>query len=85
MKKGDAARIAALASSISAISAMVSQEASLGVGKCVTIDTHDGFAVVYSVARKDADLVIIAIASGQALLGQVVYRASQLARTLADA
>ena len=54
MKTGDAARIAALASSISAISAVVSQEASLGADKCVTIDTHDGFAVVYSAPRKDA-------------------------------
>ena len=37
MKTGDAARIAALTSSISAISAVVSQEASLGADKCVTI------------------------------------------------
>lgn len=85
MKTGDAARIAALASSISAISAVVSQEASLGADKCVIIDTHDGFAVVYSAPRKDARLVIIAIASGQAILGQVAYRASQFAKDLADA
>ena len=74
-----------MASSISAISAVVSQEASLGADKCVTIDTHDGFAVVYSAPRKDARLVIIAIASGQAILGQVAYRASQFAKDLADA
>ena len=46
MKSGDAARVAAMASSISAISSVVSQEASLGRNKTVTIDTEDGFALV---------------------------------------
>lgn len=85
LKKGEAARIAALASSISAISAVVSQEASLGTEKSVTIATHDGFAVVFSAPRKDADLFVIAIASGQAILGQVSYRAGEFAKMLSEA
>lgn len=85
VKKGEAARIAALASSISAISAVVSQEASLGTEKSVTINTHDGFAVVFSAPRKDADLVVIAIAGGQAILGQVSYRAGEFAKMLSEA
>ena len=86
MKAGDAARVAqAMASSISAISSVVAQEASLGRNKCVTIDTESGFAVVYSVHRSDAELVINVIANGNAILGQVAYSTAQFARTLADA
>jgi len=85
MKTGDAARVAAMASSISAISAVVSKEASLGRNKSVTIDTEDGFALVHSVHRDDAELVINVIAKGNAILGQVVYRAAQFAKTLAEA
>ena len=85
MRHGDPARVAAMASSISAISSVVSQEASLGRNKSVTIDTESGFAVVFSVHRPDADLVINVIADGSAILGQVAYRTAQFARTLAEA
>ena len=85
MRHGDPARVAAMASSISAISSVVSQEASLGRNKSMTIDTESGFAVVFSVHRPDADLVINVIADGSAILGQVAYRTAQFARTLAEA
>ena len=85
MRHGDPARVAAMASSISAISSVVSQEASLGRNKSVTIDTESGFAVVFSVHRPDADLVINVIADGRAILGQVAYRTAQFAKTLAEA
>jgi len=78
-------RIAAMASSIAAISDVVSQEARLGRGKCVTIDTEAGFAVLHSVHRGDASLVINVIADDTAILGQVMYRSAQLARQLLDA
>lgn len=77
-------RIAAMASSIAAISEVVSQEARLGRGKSVTIDTEAGFAVLHSVHRTDVPLVVNVIADEHALLGQVAYRAAQLARTLAQ-
>lgn len=85
MRHGDPARVAAMASSISAISSVVSQEASLSRNKSVTIDTESGFAVVFSVHRPDADLVINVIADGSAILGQVAYRTAQFAKTLAEA
>ena len=85
MRAGDAARVAAMASSISAISSVVSQEANLGRNKSVTIDTESGFAMVYSVRRDDAELVINGIADGSAILGQVAYRIAQFARVLAEA
>lgn len=85
MRKGDAARVAAMASSISAISAVVSQEAELGQSKSVTIDTESGFAIVYSVHRSDCALVINVIAQSGAILAQVAYRTAQFARQLLDA
>lgn len=85
MRGGDAARVAAMASSIAAISSVVSQEANLGRNKSVTIDTESGFAVVYSVHRPDAELVINVIADGSAILGQVNYRTANFAKALADA
>lgn len=81
----EAARIAAMASSISAISSVVSQEAQLGRNKSVIIDTEAGFAVVYSVHRQDAELVINVIANSSAILAQVTYRTAQFARALAEA
>jgi len=85
MKQGDPTRVAAMASSIFAISAVVSQEASLGRSRSVTIDTEEGFAIVHSVYRPNADLVISVIADADAILGQVAYQVSQFARSLASA
>jgi len=85
MKQGDPERVAAMASSIFAISAVVSQEAHLGRSRSVTIDTEEGFAIVHSVYRPGADLVISVIAGQDAILGQVAYQVSQFARDLAAA
>jgi len=79
----DAARIAAMASSISAISGVVSLEAGLGNFRSVTIATDDGFAVVHAAPRADVELVIIVIASGNAILAQVMHRVAAMARALA--
>lgn len=83
MKIGDASRVAALASSISALGMVVSQEAQLGLSKSVTIGTDSGFAMVYSVHRPDTELVVIVIAGGAALLGQVAYCTARTAAALA--
>lgn len=81
----DASRIAAMASSIAAISGVVSHEAQLGRSRSVTIDTEAGFAVVRSVYRGDVELIINVIAQEGVLIGEVAYRTSQLARQLAEA
>ena len=81
----DASRIAAMASSIAAISGVVSHEAQLGRSRSVTIDTEAGFAVVRSVYRNDVELIINVIAHEGVLIGEVAYRTAQLARQLAEA
>lgn len=81
----DPARVAALASSIAAIGEVVATEARLGRNKSVTIDTENGFAVIYSVHRKDIGLVINVISTSEALIGQVNYRTAAAARVLGSA
>ena len=78
-------RIAAMASSISAIAYVVSDEAKLGRGKRVTIETDGGFAVVYSVPRNDTELVLIVISDGRTLLGQIAYRTAAAANLILGA
>jgi predicted regulator of Ras-like GTPase activity (Roadblock/LC7/MglB family) len=78
----DPSRIAAMASSIAAISYVVSAEAKLGTGKRVTIETDAGFAMVYSVPRADVELVIIVVSDGRTLVGQVAYRSAAAAALL---
>lgn len=81
----DAERVAALASSIAAIGQVVSAEARLGRSRSITVDTDEGFASIYNVPRSAGPaLVLNVIAGADALLGQVHYRASQAARTLAS-
>jgi predicted regulator of Ras-like GTPase activity (Roadblock/LC7/MglB family) len=78
----DPVRVAALASSISAIGAVVSQEARLGRSRSVTINTDAGFAFLSAVRRDDVDLVVNVIANEHAILAQVAYRAGECARAL---
>jgi predicted regulator of Ras-like GTPase activity (Roadblock/LC7/MglB family) len=79
----DAARVAAMASSISAISSVVALEAGLGTFKSVTIGTDAGFAVVHAVPRRDVEVVINVIANGDAILAQVMHRVGVMAKLLA--
>lgn len=80
----DANRIAAMASSISAISQVVSEEAELGAGKRVTIEADIGFSVLQSVQRSDVQLVLCVVANSKALLAQVAYRCGAAAKRIAE-
>jgi predicted regulator of Ras-like GTPase activity (Roadblock/LC7/MglB family) len=81
----DPARVAAMASSIVAISSVVAEEARLGRHKSVIVQTESGFAVFCSVYRRDVELVINVLAREATVLALVAYRATRLARTLTDA
>lgn len=78
----DADRIAAMASSISAIGSVVAMEAGLGAYRSVTINTDSGFVVVHSVQRTDLELVISVVAGGDAVLAQVLHRVKAMAAQL---
>ncbi|HEY9096037.1 MAG TPA: roadblock/LC7 domain-containing protein [Hydrogenophaga sp.] len=76
----DAERIAALASSISTIGAIATQEAGLGRCSSVILNTDNGFAVVRQFSHLNKDLVLIAVANGNAMLAKVMYQANQFVR-----
>lgn len=78
----EAARIAAMASSISAIGEVVATEAALGRNNSVTISSEKGFAFVQTVYRQDVALVINVIADASAVLAQIAYRTGQCAGAL---
>jgi len=78
----DPVRVAALASSISAIGSVVSQEAHLGKSRSVTINTDAGFAFLSAVNRADVGLVVNVIANEHAILGQVVWRCGECVKAL---
>jgi uncharacterized protein len=71
----DASRVAALASSISAIGQVASDEAKLGESRSVMVDTSTGFVCVYTVKLNKVDLVLTIITNAEALMAQVNYRA----------
>jgi predicted regulator of Ras-like GTPase activity (Roadblock/LC7/MglB family) len=81
----DAARIAALASSMAAIGEVVATEAAIGRSTSVTVGSDEGFAVVHAIQRADVSLVINVVAGPSALLGQVLYGVADAARRLAQA
>jgi uncharacterized protein len=78
----DAHRIAAMASSISAIGSVVALEANLGAYRSVTINTDSGFVVVHAVQRPDLELVVNVIADGDAILAQVLHRLKSMVAQL---
>ncbi len=78
----DPERVAALASSISAIGTVVSQEARLGRSRSVTINTDAGLAVLSAVDRADVSLVLNVIGNEHAILGQIAYRSVQCVKAL---
>lgn len=81
----DAARVAAMASSIAAIGAVVVQEGRLQGCRHVTVGANDGFVHVAAVDRSDVQLVINVIADGNAILAQVAYGAAEQVKRLMSA
>ena len=81
----DAARIAALASSISSIGSVATQEAGLGRCTNVILNTERGFAVVRQFQHAQQELVLITVADQSALLGQVMYKTNDYVKELSEA
>jgi predicted regulator of Ras-like GTPase activity (Roadblock/LC7/MglB family) len=80
----DPDRIAALASSISTIGAIATQEAGLGRCSSVILNTDNGFAVVRQFSHHNKDLVLIAVANGKAMLAKVMYQANHFVKAVVD-
>lgn len=76
-------RMAAMASSMSAIGQVVGQESMLGAHRSITLDAEHGFVVMIEVRRDDVPLIMSIVTTRGALLGQILYGANQAAAALA--
>ena len=75
-------RMAAMASSMSAIGQVVGQESLLGAHRSITLDAEQGFVVMVEVRRDDVPLIMSIVTTRSALLGQVLYGANEAALAL---
>ncbi len=80
----DAARLSAITSSMSAIGEVVSMETGIGSVRCVMVEADDGFLVMRGTRRDGVGLVVAAVVSRDALLGQVAHGVGEMARELAS-
>lgn len=78
----DAARIAAIASSMSAIGEVVTSETRLGHVRCVMVEADDGYIVMRAARREGVGLVVAALAGRDALLGLLIHGVGETAREL---
>ena len=76
------ARIAAMASSISAIGAVVSQEVALGNSKSVTVNTEKGFTYITHIQLDGKACILNVVADSSAVLAQIIYQCSEIAKRL---
>ena len=79
------ARVAAMASSISAICSVVGEETEVGAHHSITIQSENGYVVMVQVAHAVLPMILKLVANKTAVLGQMIYFARQAAKQLAEA
>lgn len=78
----DAARIAAITSSMSAIGGVVSRETRMGAVRCVMVEAEDGFLVMRSSSRQGMGMVVAAMIGRDSLVGLAMHAVAEAAREL---
>lgn len=78
----EAARVAAMTSSIAAIGQVVSREVKLGVPRCLVVDASEGFLIVRSTHLDREPLVINVLTTRDALLGLAMHAVNAAASRL---
>lgn len=79
------ARLAAMASSLAALGAMAGEESSLGRCDSLVMQASEGYLAIVQIQRSDVSLILSIVAGPDAVLGQVLYHAKTVARTLMEA
>jgi len=79
------ARMSALASSLSALGALAGEEGHVGICEALTIEAAHGQLLMVRARHDEVDLIVCIVASRDAVIGQVLYTAKQVARTLRQA
>lgn len=78
----DEAKLAAVASSIGAIGAVVGDEANLGACHGVIVQAERGYALIVEIQNPRAPMILSVVADSTAVLGQVAYLAREAAAAI---
>ncbi len=73
----DANKVAAMASSFSALGVVVAEESHMGAKKTVTLEVANGYVILLDIARSDYPMVLSITAGEDAILAQVLYLARE--------
>ncbi len=73
----DANKVAAMASSFSALGVVVAEESHMGHKKVVTLEAADGYVILLDIPRPDYPLVLSITASSDTILAQTLYLARE--------
>ncbi len=80
--KAQTRRLAAMASSLSALCDVAGEESQLGLSQSVTISAAEGHIVLLKVDRQDLPLTLSVVARKDTVIGQVLYFARMAADDL---
>jgi uncharacterized protein len=78
-------RLSAMASSFSALGALVGEESQLGLCNNVIIDAQEGYILILQIRKTTQTYTMCVIAGKEAVIGQVLYFSKQAAALLANA
>jgi uncharacterized protein len=78
-------RLSAMASSFSALGALVGEESQLGACKYVLVDAEGGLILILQARNPQHLLTLCIVTSSESVAGQVLYFAKQAAQTLVNA
>jgi uncharacterized protein len=80
----DVQKIAAMASSMGAIGAVVGEESKVGACKSIIIEAVDGFVVMVEIKHASYALILTIVAETSSVLGQLVYDARETAKSISE-
>ncbi len=76
------AKLAAMASSISAICSVVGEESQVGAHRSISIEAENGYVVMVNIAHSANPMILNLVADKTAVLAQMVYFARQAAQQM---
>jgi uncharacterized protein len=78
-------RLSAMASSFSALGALVGEESQLGQCNSITVDAADGYILIFHIRNPKQPLTMCVVAGSDTVMGQALYFSKQAAQNIASA
>ncbi len=83
--EADAAKLSAMASSISAIGSMAVQESNVGKQhESITIESDEGYIFIMDIHHPTCPMILSVVTTKSALLGQVIYYSKHVVKKLSE-